>query len=312
MDDLLVNNTPGPTITLDSAVVDARRSLARAVADLLLIPDGALEREWPWNGGEVELRYGFYRLYEQLEAAAAEVRRVLAVTDPSPAPAVDPIASATAARWDLHGTLAGLSEADLDLDPGGGEWTIRQTLEHVLEVQRAYGWLTAWWLGQRGQAELATRVPEEITASLPDEYVSASGSLAEIRARLDALLDTAAGRMAGLGSDDLAVPARWSGTAVTVGFRIARWASHLREHTIQVEKTLVMLDADPTEVARLVRIVMAAYGRLEAAAYGRTPEALARTGREGRSAHDVLGSALASAPALASELRGIAAEGMPA
>lgn len=312
MDDVLVSNTPGPTIPLDSAVVEARRSLAGALADLLTISDGALEREWPWNDGEVELRYGFYRLYEQLEAAAAELRRVLAVTDPSPAPAVDPIAAATAARWDLHGILAGLTEADLDLDPGGGEWTIRQTLEHVLDVQRGYGWLTAWWLGQRGQAELATRVPEEITASLPDEHVSASGSLAEIRARLDALLDTAAGRMAGLGADDLAVPARWSGTAVTVGFRIARWASHLREHTIQVEKTLVMLDADPTEVARLVRIVMAAYGRLEAAAYGRTPEALARTGREGRSAHHVLGSALASAPALASDLRRVAAEGVPA
>jgi len=64
MDDLLLRNTHGPTIPLDPAFVEARRSLGKAVADLLAIPDGAtLEREWPWNDGEVELRYGFYRLY---------------------------------------------------------------------------------------------------------------------------------------------------------------------------------------------------------------------------------------------------------
>ena len=312
MDDLLLRNTHGPTIPLDPAFVEARRSLGKAVADLLAIPDGAtLEREWPWNDGEVELRYGFYRLYEQLEAAAADSRRVLSVTDPAPGPAVDPIAAATAARWDLHGLLAGLSDEDFDRDPGGGEWTIRQTLANVLEVQRAYSWLTAWWLGQRDQAELAPRIPEEVTALLPNDAADTVGSLAEVRARLDALMETGAGRLAGLTGEDLAVRARWSGTAVTVGFRLGRWASHLREHTVQVEKTLVMLDAQPSEVERLVRIVVAAYGRLEATGYGRTPEALARAGSDGRSTTQVVSEALASAPSLASELRRTAAEGAP-
>jgi hypothetical protein len=69
-----------------------------------------------------------------------------------------------------------------------------------------------------------------------------------------------------------------------------------------------MLDDQPREVERLVRIVVAAYGRLEATGYGRAPEALARTGSEGRSATDVVREALASAPALAAELRMMAAE----
>jgi hypothetical protein len=186
MDNLLIRNTPGPTIPLDPAFADARDSLERAVSDLLTIPDGAaLEREWPWNDGEVELRYGFYRLYEQLEGAAAEARRVLAGTDPAPGPAVDPIAAATAARWDLYGLLAGLSDEDLDRNPGGDEWTIRQTLGHVVEVQRAYSWITAWWLGQRNQPVFAPRVPEEINALLPGDEENAAGSLDEIRARLD-------------------------------------------------------------------------------------------------------------------------------
>jgi hypothetical protein len=304
MDDLLIRNTPGPTIPLDPAFAEARASLTRAVGDLLAIPDGAaLEREWPWNDGEVELR-----LYEELETAAADARRILAVTDPAPGPAVDALAAATAARWDLLGLLAGLTDEDLDRDPGGGEWTIRQTLGHVVEVQRAYAWISAWWLSQRNEPELAPRVPEEVNALLPGEDASGAGSLDEIRARLDEILETGAGRLASLRADDLAVPARWSGTAVTVGFRLNRWASHLREHAIQVEKTLVMLDDQPREVERLVRIVVAAYGRLEATGYGRAPEALARAGGEGRSAADVVREALASAPALAAELRMMAAE----
>jgi hypothetical protein len=306
MDDLLFLNTPGPTIPLDPAFVEARGSLGQAVADLLAIPDDALEREWRWNEGENELRYGFYRLYEQLESVAAESRRVLAVTDPAPAPAVDPIAAATAARWDLHGLLAGLSDDDLDRDPGGGEWTIRKTLGHVVNVQRAYAWFTAWWLGQRDQPEFASSIPDEVTAPFPDDDADAVGTLPEIRARLDAIFETGAGRLAGLGADELAVRARWSGTAVTVGFRIARWASHLREHTIQVEKTLVMLGEPPSEVERLVRMVVSAYGRLEATAYGRTSEALTRSGSQDRSARQVVSEALESAPGLASELHGIA------
>ena len=147
---------------------------------------------------------------------------------------------------------------------------------------------------------------------LPGDDENMAGSLADIRARLDLIFETGAGRLAGLGADDLAVPARWSGTAVTVGFRLNRWASHLREHTIQVEKTLVMLDDQPSEVERLVRIIVAAYGRLEATGYGRTPQALAQAGSDGRSASQVVREALASAPALAAELRRTAAEVAPA
>jgi hypothetical protein len=56
--------------------------------------------------------------------------------------------------------------------------------------------------------------------------------------------------------------------AVDIGFRIGRWSSHFREHTIQVEKTLVMLGHTPTEVDRLIRLILAGWGQAEAAVYG--------------------------------------------
>ena len=59
-------------------------------------------------------------------------------------------------------------------------------------------------------------------------------------------------------------------------------------------------------------MVVAAYGRLEATAYGRTPAALARAGSDGRSAVQILSQALESAPRLAAELRTSATAGATA
>ena len=94
------------------------------------------------------------------------------------------------------------------------------------------------------------------------------GAPLEVRQRLDEVLDHAAERTAYLPPEQLAYAARWSGFPVDVGFRQARWASHLREHTIQVEKTLAMLGQDPTEVQRLIRLVLAAWGRAESVVFG--------------------------------------------
>jgi hypothetical protein len=103
---------------------------------------------------------------------------------------------------------------------------------------------------------------------LPDEDAEGAGSATEVRDRLDTVVDRAAERLAGLPVDRLGFAGRWSGFVVTIGFRLGRWSSHMREHTVQVEKTLAMLDRKPTEVDRLVRLTLAAWGRAEQAVYG--------------------------------------------
>lgn len=121
--------------------------------------------------------------------------------------------------------------------------------------------------------------PESFWDAMPDDATAeAVGTFDDLRGRLDAILDLGMERLAGLPDDRLALPTRWSGFPVTLGFRIGRWSSHIREHTIQVEKTLAMLGHVPTEPARLARHLLAAYGRAEAAVFGRlgVDEAVAR------------------------------------
>ncbi len=171
-----------------------------------------------------------------------------------------------------------VTDADLDGDPGGGEWTIRQTLAHTVYVERAYPSWSAWWLGREQTTELPASAPDEVGEGFPDESDEGAGSLTEIATRLDAAMDGAAERMATLDDDQLAIPARWSGYEVTVGFRLWRQSSHLQEHTVQVEKTLVMLGRAPDEAQRLARLALRAYGRLESVVYA-LPASLAEPGR---------------------------------
>jgi hypothetical protein len=267
LDSFLLDHAPSPLTRVDPGLVRARESLRAALDDLAAVPDSALELPWLWRGSDVDVRYGFYRQYEAISEVGARVRPLLARAASVEPPARPMLGAATAARWDLHGLLTGLSDDDLDRDPGGGEWTIRQTLGHTVGGQRAYGWFTAWWHSRHDAfaGDLPARVPDEVAeaSGLPSDDDEGVGTLAEIRTRLDDITDLSAGVFAGVDEEDLAARARWSGYAVDVRFRLNRWASHMREHTIQVDKTLVMLGRPTSEVERLLRLIAAGYGRVE-------------------------------------------------
>lgn len=265
LDEFMLRLAPVPPAAVADELLRARESIRAALANLREVPDAALERGWPWREGEADVRYGFYRQYEAVEEARARLRRPLHRPGRDETPARPLVGAATSARWDLHGLLAGLAPEDLDRDPGNGEWTVRQTLAHIVGGQRAYGWFTAWWLARRDAPpdDFPARVPEEAVSELPEEETEGVGSVADISRRLDEILDLSAGVFAPLGADELAARARWSGAPVDVRFRLNRWSSHLREHTIQVEKTLGYIGRPTTEVDRLLRLIAAAYGRLE-------------------------------------------------
>ena len=280
---------------LAPALVRARTDVIAAARDLLAVPESALARPWAWIGGsEVDVRYGAYRAAEALEQAEVEARHKSGV-DANEGRAGRIIAPATAARWDLHGLVLPLDEGLLDADCGG-EWSIRLVLGHVIGGQRAYGWGTSWWLSQgldQASPDLPSGAPEAFWANLPDEATTeAAGSIEELRERLDTVMDLGSERLAGLPDERVGLGARWAGFPVTIGFRLGRWSSHIREHTIQLEKTLALLGYVPTEPARLVRLVLAAYGRAESVVFGRrdrgaAAERIAEGAAEARAAvHD--------------------------
>jgi hypothetical protein len=275
---------------LPADLLAARAAVDAVLRSLLAIPDGALEKDWPWRDDGTELRYGLYHLYEHLEKAQAS-----ALAGGGRATQAGLIlGQATAAIWDLHGLLLPLGDR-LDDDPGGGEWTVRQTLAHVVAVERSYAIQTAYAVHrQRNDPALPLRASEQLVSRPPEEQFG-EGDLAAVRGRMDEWHDIGVGWLLDV-DDDAAMAARtvWADIEVDVRFRLHRWPSHFREHTIQVEKTLAMLGHQPTEVARIVRIIAHAYGRLEGEAAARPAAAPLLTGAVERlraHAASVLGAA---------------------
>lgn len=265
----------GPPV-LPASITAARAALATATADYLAIPDDALERDWMWRGGELDVRYGIYRAAETVEAATAELDAALAGSPASGsaagAAAVRPmaarlIAPVTIARWALQGRLASLDDGILDRVAKDGEWTVRQTVAHTIDGQRSYGWFTRWWLslplGEDRPTKVSDDVEEASKADLPGEEAEGAGTLADIRTRLDDVVDEWGLRLGPTADKALATPARWANTPVAVAHRLGRWGSHIAEHTIQLDKTLDWLDHRPREVERIVRELHTAWGRLE-------------------------------------------------
>ena len=256
---------------IPTALLAARREVMAAVRELATLTDTDLVTPWAWKPGpeEEEVRYGFYRILEDFERAGIDAEAALRAQGAERGRAADLIAPATAARWDLQGILIQLPDAAWDTSPGGEEWTVRQTLGHVIGGQRGYGAATAWWQAQglRADDNLPLDRPP-VYDQLPSDEEEAEGTPAEVGARLDDVIDRSTERLAGMPPERLAFGTRWAGFAVDIGFRLGRWSSHFREHTIQVEKTMVMIGHTPAEVDRLTRLILGAWGRAEAVVYG--------------------------------------------
>ena len=109
----------------------------QALRIYVALPDERMEQPWPWREGglELQVRDALYRSLEEEQAAASvadggEAARILAL--------------AQHAFGDLRGLLVGLDDALLDAVPKPDEWTLRQTLEHLLIVELSYDANTDW------------------------------------------------------------------------------------------------------------------------------------------------------------------------
>jgi hypothetical protein len=295
LDPFVLERAPGPVVGLHPALVRLRTAFNGTFDVLGTIPDERLTCLWVWDGNDINVRYAFYRMLEILESGAAGVARAIGGQESSEAR--EAVGQTSAARWDLQGVLAGLSDSDLDADPGGGEWTVRQTMAHIIGSQRGYAWGSAYWISVRHEPkpEGPRRAPDHLFASMPEDDEEATGTLADVRLKLDDIVDAASSRFATLTTDEMDSAAGWYGFPVTVGFRMWRWPSHIEEHTVQVEKTLDMINHRRTEVERLVRLNARAMGRLEALVFGRAAEQLDA------------GGVAATIDGVADQLRGMAA-----
>jgi uncharacterized damage-inducible protein DinB len=164
---------------------------------------------------------------------------------------------------DLTGALAGTSDAEMDAAPPDEQWPLREVLKHMLGAE--YGFLAAILVALDAVRAGRPSEPDEAAFKShrrPGEDVS--GSRADALNALFRSHATILRALDGVGDTELATPSWfWEDKGYSIRFRMHRFEEHMRQHTIQVDKTLVALGHPPTEAERLVRNLYVGLAGLE-------------------------------------------------
>ncbi len=238
------------------------------------LADADLDRPWTWKDYEEGVRFAFFRTCEQLSTLAARLEAERAASSHPYTVAHCILGQYHAAYRDLQAVLLGVTGDLAAQPPAEGEWSLREVLAHIVQAER--GFLTAAVLGldhlrqgKAGPFQMTEEAWNAFWVDAPFKDLSETGSLSQIAAYHAPLHARILREFTGLSEMELGLPIRyWEEESYSLEFRLHRFASHMRQHTIQAEKTLAMLGRPPSESLRLLRAISAALAAVENTALG--------------------------------------------
>jgi DinB superfamily len=212
-----------------------------------------LAQAWRFRDKPVDVRYALYRTIEDAQEAI-----VAAVARPHPE-SRRILSLAQRAFGDLRGLLIGLPAELLDTTPRDGEWSVRETLRHILVIEGRYAVQTRYAVERTDADPMRVaddRMPTPAQVDVTGGISRLLERVAEARAQTDRWLGD-------LPAAAMVRPTQWMQFDTDVRFRLHRFAAHLLEHTVQLEKTLATLSWRATEGRRIVRRLTALLGEVE-------------------------------------------------
>jgi len=237
--------------------------------------DSDLDRDWSWRAYHEGVRFAFFRVYEELRELAAQLITERTTRGNPITTAQHSLSQYHAAYRDLQAILLGVDDNLIDTSPAKGEWPLRIILGHIIAAEREF-FARIWHAVKRfrdGEDE-----PVEMTAEEVAEFVGAYEkfettmnrlSIPGIMAYYDSLHKRVLRELSNVRGLELeAISLWWEELPITVEYRLHRLDSHLRQHTIQIEKTLSILGKPPTEAKRLLRLIYAALADVDSTMIG--------------------------------------------
>ena len=258
---------------LDLSLFQAVESFTRAA---LAQTDADLERPWAWGDYNSEgIRFAFFRTYEELRTLAVSTAAERAAAGAAPTSARRILAQVHAAYRDLQAVLLRVDPLTAERVPAEGEWSVRQALRHIVAGEAGFLVVARHALNQHRAGDWQPEPPS------PQVYLATIGlEDAEFDAILKSPVDKIQAFHAALHArilrdlDDiteieLELPAVYWEVShpMSLRFRLHRFDSHLRQHTVQIEKTLAAIDCPVNEIHRLLRLIYAGLAEAEGAAF---------------------------------------------
>jgi len=238
------------------------------------LPGADLEKPWDWRDYDEGVRFAFFRTYEDLRSLAVHLAAGRSAAGNGITQGQHILGQYHGGYRDLQAILLGWTADQLEQSPGAEEWSVRQALKHIISAERNFYFTVHFALldarlGNAQPTEMTEAIWDEFWAGDPSRELGDTSTALEMLAYYEILHQRVMDEFANITSTELEAPAiYWEDRPYPIRFRLHRFDSHLRQHTIQIEKTLVALGLPPGEPRRLLRLVFAALAEVETAALG--------------------------------------------
>ncbi len=238
--------------------------------------DVDMSQPFHWRKHGEGVRLGLIGTHHELQDLAATLAARRSQAGPPTTLVQQVLGQVHTAYRELQVTLLGISDAAFDQEPAAGEWPLRIILGHVFEAERTFFSLIISGLAQ--QQAGATRPfafpdgeVERVTGSLDAFYdIIDNQPLAAIRQHYDEFHQRILTELAELTDEQFLGPSPiwWEEEAYSLQYRLHRFEAHLRQHLVQIEKTLLLLNRPETEARRFLRLIFRALASVENATLG--------------------------------------------
>jgi hypothetical protein len=239
-----------------------------------VLSDVDLDRDWAWRYHAEGVRFALLGTYHELRDLAVEIMAGRATSGPPMSTAHHALAQYRAAYRDLQAVLLGVEDDILDRAPAEGEWPPRRILDHVISADAVFFTLIHLARDWYRRGETPRKLQQEDFEALlgPEELFDrqlAEHGLAGILTFYDDLHGRIVRELADLTEEELLAPSPyWEEEPVPIRFRLHRFDAHLRQHTVQMVKTLAVVGSEWTEARQLLRTVYNALAEVEGALIG--------------------------------------------
>ncbi|VAW30773.1 hypothetical protein MNBD_CHLOROFLEXI01-531 [hydrothermal vent metagenome] len=170
---------------------------------------------------------------------------------------------------ELEATLLNITAEQFTKEPAAGEWPLRVILGHIVEAERAFFTLIHYGLAQQqARAERPFSLPDdevERVAGNREAFfeITDNQPLAAVQTYYAEFHQRVLTELAAVPDEQFlgASPVWWEGEEYSLQYRLHRFDAHLRQHHIQIEKTLILLNQPVSEAHLLLRLVYHALGQ---------------------------------------------------
>lgn len=237
-------------------------------------PDAELDHPWHWKGHDEGVRFASFVVSRELRELAVRLETTL----PPASAAQRILAQYHGAFLDLQAVLSGISHEDAILSPSEKDWPVRRVFAHVLGADISFSAvirnaLAGHRAGNWSPAPVSDADFLRVAGLSEAEYESLmTGPYESLIAYHQSLHPQIVSEFSTITSAELDLPATfWEPEAFPIRYRLHRYEAHLRQHTIQIEKTLSAIDLAPSEAKQLNRMIIAALAQVDGSLIGTDP-----------------------------------------